>query len=115
MVIDYELDESVARIYLNRPHRLNAVVPELTEGLIEGLGAGRSRRGQGCGAGRAGPGVLLGSRPEGADPAGAGAGDPGPGREDPGCDQGDPEISRPGYRSRPWLCARSRLRVRAGL
>ena len=42
MVVDYELDESVARIYLNRPHRLNAVVPELTEGLIDGLArAGR--------------------------------------------------------------------------
>ncbi|HEY3905788.1 MAG TPA: enoyl-CoA hydratase/isomerase family protein [Streptosporangiaceae bacterium] len=42
MVVDYELDESVARIYLNRPHRLNAVVPDLTEGLIDGLArAGR--------------------------------------------------------------------------
>lgn len=42
MAVDYELEESVARIYLNRPHRLNAVVPELTEGLIESLGrAGR--------------------------------------------------------------------------
>jgi enoyl-CoA hydratase/carnithine racemase len=37
VVVDYELDESVARIYLNRPHRLNAVVPDLTEGLIDGL------------------------------------------------------------------------------
>ena len=37
VVIDYELDESVARIYLNRPHRLNAVVPELTAGLIAAL------------------------------------------------------------------------------
>src|SRR5580658_7292339 len=34
MVVDYELDQSVARIYLNRPHRLNAVVPELTGGLV---------------------------------------------------------------------------------
>ena len=34
MVVDYELAESVARIYLNRPHRLNAVVPELTDGLV---------------------------------------------------------------------------------
>ncbi|HXS67011.1 MAG TPA: enoyl-CoA hydratase/isomerase family protein [Streptosporangiaceae bacterium] len=42
MAVDYELDESVARVYLNRPHRLNAVVPELTAGLIEGLArAGR--------------------------------------------------------------------------
>jgi 2-(1,2-epoxy-1,2-dihydrophenyl)acetyl-CoA isomerase len=38
MVVDYELDESVARIYLNRPHRLNAVVPELTAGLVAALG-----------------------------------------------------------------------------
>ena len=37
MVVDYELTESVARIYLNRPHRLNAVVPELTEGLVTAL------------------------------------------------------------------------------
>jgi 2-(1,2-epoxy-1,2-dihydrophenyl)acetyl-CoA isomerase len=42
LAVDYELDESVARVYLNRPHRLNAVVPELTAGLIEGLArAGR--------------------------------------------------------------------------
>ena len=34
MVIEYELTEAVARIYLNRPHRLNAVVPELTAGLV---------------------------------------------------------------------------------
>jgi 2-(1,2-epoxy-1,2-dihydrophenyl)acetyl-CoA isomerase len=37
MAVDYELDQSVARIYLNRPHRLNAVVPELTAGLIAAL------------------------------------------------------------------------------
>jgi 2-(1,2-epoxy-1,2-dihydrophenyl)acetyl-CoA isomerase len=37
LVVDYELTESVARIYLNRPHRLNAVVPELTEGLVTAL------------------------------------------------------------------------------
>jgi 2-(1,2-epoxy-1,2-dihydrophenyl)acetyl-CoA isomerase len=37
LVVDYELAESVARIYLNRPHRLNAVVPELTEGLVMAL------------------------------------------------------------------------------
>jgi 2-(1,2-epoxy-1,2-dihydrophenyl)acetyl-CoA isomerase len=37
MVVDYELDQSVARIYLNRPHRLNAVVPELTAGLVAAL------------------------------------------------------------------------------
>ena len=37
MVVDYELDQSVARVYLNRPHRLNAVVPELTAGLVAAL------------------------------------------------------------------------------
>ncbi|HXL90605.1 MAG TPA: enoyl-CoA hydratase/isomerase family protein [Streptosporangiaceae bacterium] len=38
MVVEYELDQSIARIYLNRPHRLNAVVPELTESLVAALG-----------------------------------------------------------------------------
>jgi 2-(1,2-epoxy-1,2-dihydrophenyl)acetyl-CoA isomerase len=42
MAVDYELEESVARVYLNRPHRLNAVVPELTAGLAAAL----SRAGQ---------------------------------------------------------------------
>ena len=37
MVVDYELDQFIARIYLNRPHRLNAVVPELTTGLVAAL------------------------------------------------------------------------------
>ncbi|HEY1917886.1 MAG TPA: GNAT family N-acetyltransferase [Streptosporangiaceae bacterium] len=37
VAVDYELEESVARIYLNRPHRLNAVVPELTAGLVAAL------------------------------------------------------------------------------
>jgi 2-(1,2-epoxy-1,2-dihydrophenyl)acetyl-CoA isomerase len=37
MAVDYELEESVARVYLNRPHRLNAVVPELTAGLAAAL------------------------------------------------------------------------------
>jgi 2-(1,2-epoxy-1,2-dihydrophenyl)acetyl-CoA isomerase len=37
LVVDYELAESVARIYLNRPHRLNAVVPELTDALVTAL------------------------------------------------------------------------------
>ena len=37
MAVDYELSESVARVYLNRPHRLNAVVPELTAGLVAAL------------------------------------------------------------------------------
>jgi enoyl-CoA hydratase/carnithine racemase len=39
VVVDYELSESVARVYLNRPHRLNAVVPELTAGLVAALAA----------------------------------------------------------------------------
>jgi 2-(1,2-epoxy-1,2-dihydrophenyl)acetyl-CoA isomerase len=38
MAVDYELDRSVARIFLNRPHRLNAVVPELTDALVAALG-----------------------------------------------------------------------------
>jgi 2-(1,2-epoxy-1,2-dihydrophenyl)acetyl-CoA isomerase len=37
VVVDYELDQVVARVYLNRPHRLNAVVPELTDGLVAAL------------------------------------------------------------------------------
>jgi len=36
-VIDYERDQAVARIYLNRPHRLNAVVPELANGLAAAI------------------------------------------------------------------------------
>jgi 2-(1,2-epoxy-1,2-dihydrophenyl)acetyl-CoA isomerase len=35
--VEYELTDSVARVYLNRPHRLNAVVPELTAGLVAAL------------------------------------------------------------------------------
>ena len=34
MVVEYELAGAVAQIYLNRPHRLNAVVPELAAGLV---------------------------------------------------------------------------------
>jgi 2-(1,2-epoxy-1,2-dihydrophenyl)acetyl-CoA isomerase len=45
MVVDYELDQSIARVYLNRPHRLNAVVPELTTELAAAL-----RRATGDGA-----------------------------------------------------------------
>src|ERR1700728_592629 len=37
VAVDYELTDSVARVYLNRPHRLNAVVPELTAGLAAAL------------------------------------------------------------------------------
>jgi 2-(1,2-epoxy-1,2-dihydrophenyl)acetyl-CoA isomerase len=37
VAVDYELSEAVARVYLNRPHRLNAVVPELTAGLVAAL------------------------------------------------------------------------------
>jgi 2-(1,2-epoxy-1,2-dihydrophenyl)acetyl-CoA isomerase len=37
VAVDYEHDQAVARIYLNRPHRLNAVVSELTEGLVAAL------------------------------------------------------------------------------
>src|ERR1700729_3484964 len=38
VAVDYELTDSVARVYLNRPHRLNAVVPELVTGLITAFG-----------------------------------------------------------------------------
>jgi 2-(1,2-epoxy-1,2-dihydrophenyl)acetyl-CoA isomerase len=37
VVVDYELDQSIARVYLNRPHRLNAVVPALTAALVAAL------------------------------------------------------------------------------
>jgi 2-(1,2-epoxy-1,2-dihydrophenyl)acetyl-CoA isomerase len=37
VTVDFEIAESVAQIYLNRPHRLNAVVPELTGGLVTAL------------------------------------------------------------------------------
>jgi 2-(1,2-epoxy-1,2-dihydrophenyl)acetyl-CoA isomerase len=37
VAVDYELSESVARVYLNRPRRLNAVVPALTAGLVAAL------------------------------------------------------------------------------
>jgi 2-(1,2-epoxy-1,2-dihydrophenyl)acetyl-CoA isomerase len=37
--VDYSLEGRVARLHLNRPERLNAVVPALTEGLLSGLAA----------------------------------------------------------------------------
>lgn len=35
--VEYELKGEIACIYLNRPHRLNAVVPELVEELVQAL------------------------------------------------------------------------------
>jgi enoyl-CoA hydratase/carnithine racemase len=37
MTVDYTRDDDVAWIHLNRPHRLNAVVPALVDGLIDAL------------------------------------------------------------------------------
>ena len=37
MTVDYSYADGVAWLHLNRPERLNAVVPELTEGLIAAL------------------------------------------------------------------------------
>jgi 1,4-dihydroxy-2-naphthoyl-CoA synthase len=68
VVVEYELTDAVAWIYLNRPHRLNAVVPELAAGLA----AAFARAGQDnarvivlAGRGRAKEG--RGVRPGGGD------------------------------------------------
>lgn len=37
MSVDYELRDGIARVHLNRPHRLNAVVPALADGLAGAL------------------------------------------------------------------------------
>lgn len=37
--VDYEQSDGIARIYLNRPYRLNAVVPQLVEELCRALDA----------------------------------------------------------------------------
>ncbi|MCE7002902.1 enoyl-CoA hydratase-related protein [Kibdelosporangium philippinense] len=44
MVVDYECRDGVARIHLNRPQRLNAVVPALTEGLLQALDQAQEAR-----------------------------------------------------------------------
>ncbi|WP_016699158.1 enoyl-CoA hydratase/isomerase family protein [Actinoalloteichus spitiensis] len=37
MTVDHQYEDGIAWLHLNRPHRLNAVVPDLTEALIGGL------------------------------------------------------------------------------
>jgi 2-(1,2-epoxy-1,2-dihydrophenyl)acetyl-CoA isomerase len=41
-IVEYALDDRVARLHLNRPERLNAVVPALTEALLAGLDTARA-------------------------------------------------------------------------
>jgi enoyl-CoA hydratase/carnithine racemase len=55
-VVGYEVTADIAVVTLNRPHRLNAVTPELVEGLCAALDAARSGQVGACvltGAGRA--------------------------------------------------------------
>jgi 2-(1,2-epoxy-1,2-dihydrophenyl)acetyl-CoA isomerase len=40
-IVEYALEGPVARLHLNRPERLNAVVPALTEALLAGLDTAR--------------------------------------------------------------------------
>jgi 2-(1,2-epoxy-1,2-dihydrophenyl)acetyl-CoA isomerase len=40
-IVEYALEDRVARLHLNRPERLNAVVPALTEALLAGLDQAR--------------------------------------------------------------------------
>ncbi|HEX8868098.1 MAG TPA: enoyl-CoA hydratase/isomerase family protein [Lentzea sp.] len=44
MVVDYERRGEIALVHLNRPERLNAVVPELVEDLLAALGQARDAR-----------------------------------------------------------------------
>ena len=43
-VLSEDIEEGVRLVTLNRPHRLNAIVPELLEDLIQALRGGQSRR-----------------------------------------------------------------------
>src|SRR5215471_20194463 len=55
-VVGYQVADGIAVVTLNRPHRLNAVVPELVEGLCAALSQARADQVGACvltGAGRA--------------------------------------------------------------
>jgi GNAT superfamily N-acetyltransferase len=62
VTVDYEIQESVAWIRLNRPHRLNAVVPELTAGLTAAVDRADQEGARvavlPAGAGRSAPGTT---------------------------------------------------------